>query len=63
MKVLAEMKGKCRDLAASNMSTTLRVLKCRREPRGVCGKRIERPSLEKKKNLKIIVHCSRPENH
>jgi hypothetical protein len=63
MKILAGLQGKYLDLAASNMSTTLRVLKCCREPGGVCEKRTGRPSLAKKKNLKIKIHCSRPENH
>ena len=47
MNVQAELREECRDLAASNMSTTLRVLKCCREPGGVCDKSIGSPSLVK----------------
>jgi hypothetical protein len=42
---------KCCDLAASNMSTNLRVLKCCCEPGGVCDKRTGRPSLEKEEKF------------
>ena len=51
MNVQAELQGKCRDLAASNMSKTLRGLKCCREPGGVCDKRTGRPSLAKEQKF------------
>jgi hypothetical protein len=51
MNVLVELREKCRDLAASDMSTTLRVLKFCHEPGGVCDKRIRRPSLAKEKKI------------
>jgi len=45
--VYERSRPKCRELAASNVSTNLRVLKCCREPGGVCDKRTGRPSLAK----------------
>ena len=51
MNFHAELHGNCRDLAASNMSTTLRVLKCCRDPGGDCGKRTGRPSVAKEKKF------------
>ena len=63
MHVLDELREKYRDLAASNMSTTLGVLKCCGEPGGVCDKkRIARRPWQQKKNLKTKIHCIRPEN-
>jgi len=38
MNVLVELREKYRDLAASNMSTTLGVLKCCRESGYICHK-------------------------
>ena len=46
MHVLVELREKYRDLAASNMSTTLGLLKCCGERGGVCDKkRIGRQAL------------------
>ena len=63
MNVQDELREKCRELAASNVSTNLRVLKCCREPGGVCDKRTGRPSLAKGEKFEDQCSLQSPKNH
>ena len=63
MKVVAELQGKYRDLVASNMPTTLRVLKFCCEPGGICDKRNGRSSLTEQEKFEEQNPLQSPKNH